>query len=205
MKVLIACEESGIVRDAFLARGHDAMSCDLKPTRRPGPHYEGDVLDVLGKGWDMMIAHPVCRYMANSGGRWLYLGGKKVNGRDEERWENMRAGAAFFNKLYNADIPKIVVENPIIHEHAQAIIGVKQSQVIQPWHHGHKEMKATCLWLSGDLPLLLPSNVVGPPPKDPEERKAWAVVHRMPPGQERERLRSETKQGIADAFAAQWG
>ena len=203
MKILVACEREGKVRDALIAKGHNAWSCDLHPTARPGPHIQDNVLNHLDDGWDGLIAFPVCRYLCNSGVKHLYLGMKKVNGRDPVRWEKMRRGARFFKVFLDADIPMRAVENPVMHGHAKSLDIGQQTQLIQPWQHGHREMKATCLWLVG-LPKLEPTNIVGPPPKDPEERKKWAVIHRMAPGPERERLRSETYQGIADAFADQW-
>jgi hypothetical protein len=185
--VLVACEFSGIVRDAFREKGHEALSCDLLPTERPGPHYHGDVLEILNNGWDMMIAHPPCTYLSNSGVRWLYT--------QEQRWIHMIEGAVFFRTLWQADIPKICVENPIMHRFATQIIGRRQDQCVQPWQHGHGETKGTCLWLKG-LPLLKPTSIV-------EGRKA--TVHRMSPSPERQKLRSLTYEGIAKAMADQWG
>lgn len=181
MRVLVACESSGVVRDAFIARGHDAMSCDLLPTERPGPHYHGDVLDVLHDGWDLMIAHPPCTHLAVSGARWF---------RDKQ--DEQREALGFVGLLFNAPIPRIAVENPV------SIISsrfVPPTQVIQPWQFGHGECKATCLWLAG-LPALHPTNIV----EGREQR-----VHRMAPGPNRWRERSRTFQGIADAMADQWG
>lgn len=193
MKVLVACEFSGVVRDAFIAMGHDAVSCDVLPTAQPGPHVEGDVRDILDAGWDLMIAHPPCTYLANSGVRWLYGGGGQV--RDDARWSKMRDGAGFFLAMLNAPIPRIAVENPIMHGHARAIVGRGPDQTIQPWQHGHGETKATCLWLKG-LPLLQPTNVVsGRSPR----------VHFAAPSPERWKERSVTLAGIAAAMAAQWG
>lgn len=187
MRVLVACEFSGTVRDAFAARGHDAMSCDLRETETPGKHYQGDVRDILGDGWDLMIAHPPCTYLANSGVRWLH--------EKPGRWEQMRAGAAFFRELLTADIPRIAVENPVIHRYAAEIIGRRPDQTLQPWQFGHGEIKRVCLWLKG-LPLLIETDVV-------EGREAR--VHRMPPGPEREKERSRFFTGIAAAMADQWG
>ena len=203
MKILVACEFSGTVRDAFIGRGHDAMSCDILPTEAPGPHYEGNVLDILDHGWDLMVAHPPCTYLTNSGAKHLYRKMKKENGVCFTRWRNMINGIDLFRKLLEADIPKIAIENPIMHGHAKSLININQSQTIQPWQFGHKEMKATCLWLKG-LPLLEPTNIVGPPPNNPEERKSWAKVHRQPPGPNRWKLRSKTYQGIANAMSHQW-
>ena len=195
MRVLVACEYSGVVRDAFLARGHDAMSCDLLPTDSPGPHYQGDVRDVLFDGWDLMIAHPPCTYLTNSGVRWL-----KDN---PERWELMKEGAEFFRMLLNAPIPMRAIENPIMHGHAVQIIGRRQDQVVQPWMFGHTEQKATGLWLE-NLPLLQPTDNVREEmmalPKKERNR-----IHYMSPGKDRWKLRSTTYQGIAEAMADQWG
>ena len=195
MRVLVACEYSGKVRDAFRAKGHDALSCDLLPTDRDGPHYQGDVFDIINDGWDMMIAHPPCTYLTNSGVAWLH--------KDLNRWLKLDDGAAFFKALLNANIPKVAVENPIMHKYAKERIGgLKQSQVIQPWMFGHLEQKATCLWLKG-LPPLVPTNNVKQEmmalPKNQRER-----LHYLPPSADRWKLRSTTYQGIDDAMAEQW-
>lgn len=143
-----------------------------------------------------MIAHPPCTYLSNSSAGWLYLGKKKENGRDPERWANMAEGAAFFKMLWEQHhIPRICIENPIMLGHAKDIIGTKQSQVIQPWQHGHGETKATCLWLK-NLPLLKPTNIV----EGREQR-----LHYLPPSADRWKLRSKTYTGIAEAMAQQWG
>jgi site-specific DNA-cytosine methylase len=181
MKVLVACEYSGRVRDAFVRLGHDAMSCDLLPTDVPGNHYQGDVADVLGDGWDLMVAHPPCTHLAVSGARWF----------KDKATEQVEA-LNFVRFLLGADIPLIALENPV------SVISSKirkPDQIIQPWQFGHGETKATCLWLKG-LPNLTPTNIV-----DGRE----PVVHRMPPGPNRWKLRSTTYSGIADAMAAQWG
>lgn len=195
MRVLVACEFSGIVRDAFLARGHEALSCDLKPSERPGPHYQGDVLDLLGEPWDLLIAHPPCTNISNCSAKWLYHGGRKENGPDPERWMGLGAGAMFFRTLLHAPVPRICVENPIMLGYAKQLIGTRQTQVIQPWQHGHGETKATCLWLK-NLPELTPTQVVaGRRPR----------VHHMSPGPDRGDERSRTYPGIAAAMASQWG
>ena len=183
MKILIACEYSGVVRDAFIGGGHEAMSCDLLPTDAPGPHYQGDVRDVLDYPWDLMIAHPPCTDLSVSGARHFQL--KRMDGRQQ-------ASAAFFMMLAKADIPKIAIENPIC---IMSSIYRKPDQVVQPWMFGHGETKATSLWLKG-LPKLLPTNIV-------EGREAR--IHKMPPSANRWKLRSTTYQGIADAMAQQWG
>ncbi len=195
MRVLVACEYSGIVRDAFKSKGHDAWSCDILPTDRKGLHYQCDVREVIGKEWDLMIAHPPCTYLTNSGVTWLY--------RDPSRWQKLDEAADFFRMLLHADIPRICIENPIMHKHAKERIGLHQSQVVQPWMFGHMEQKATCLWLKG-LPLLNPTNDVKDEmlklPNSQRQR-----IHYLPPSKDRWKIRSTTFQGIADAMADQWG
>lgn len=193
MKVLIACEFSGTVRDAFLALGHDAVSCDLLPSASLGPHIQGDALDHLREGWDLLIAHPPCTFLANSGVRWLYGGRGSV--RDLDRWKNMEEGAYFFRQMLCAPIPRVAVENPIMHGYARDIIGRAPTQTIQPWQYGHGETKATCLWLKG-LPPLQPTKIV-------EGRSP--MVHFASPSPDRWKKRSVTLPGIAAAMAAQWG
>ena len=196
MKILNACEYSGRVRDAFIKRGHDAMSCDLLETDASGPHHTGDVLDILGQGWDMLIAHPPCTYLANSGVSWLH--------KDEARWGLLNEGAAFFKTLLEANVDKVAIENPIMHKYAKERIGgVRQTQVIQPWMFGHTEQKATCLWLKNIPPLEQTKNVKEEMMKlTPKERQR---LHYLPPSKDRWKLRSTTYQGIADAMAEQWG
>jgi len=183
MKVLVACEYSGRVRDAFIARGHDAISCDLLPTESPGPHYQGDVFDIINDGFDLMIAHPPCTHLAVSGAR--YFAEKRADGRQQE-------AIVFFMRLASADIPMIAIENPIC---IMSSIWRKPNQIIQPWQFGHGETKATCLWLK-NLPLLIPTNIVS----GRENR-----IHKLPPSSDRWKLRSITFQGVADAMASQWG
>jgi hypothetical protein len=198
MNVLVACEFSGIVRDAFKDVGHNAISCDLLPSERDGLHLCRDVRKVLfsneyGKfRFDLMIAHPPCTYLANSGVRWLYNKDKTPNA---ERWHDMAEATKFFNDLLNADIPKICVENPIQHKHASKLINKKYDQIIQPWQFGHGETKATCLWLK-NLPKLQPTKIV-------DGRKDR--VHKLPPSETRWKDRSRTYEGIARAMAEQWG
>jgi len=187
MKVLVACEYSGRVRDAFIKMGHNAMSCDLLPSDVEGPHYKGNIFDIINDGWDLMVAHPPCTYLCNSGVSWLY--------KQEGRWDKMRDGANFFKKLLDCNISKFAIENPIMHKYAVEIIGRRQNQVIQPWMFGHGETKATCLWLKG-LPELQPTNIV----EGREQR-----LHKLGPSPDRWKLRSTTYQGIADAMASQWG
>ena len=183
LKVLVACEFSGVVRDAFRALGHDAMSCDLLPTDSPGPHYQGDVRDLLTEDFDLMIAHPPCTDLAVSGARWFAE--KRADGRQQRALD-------FVRLLLDAPIPRIALENPVSVISSQIR---KPDQVIQPWQFGHGETKATCLWLKG-LPLLTPTDVV-------EGREAR--VHRLPPSEDRWKLRSVTFTGIARAMADQWG
>ena len=182
LRVLVACEFSGVVRDAFTALGHDAMSCDLEPSETPGWHYTGDVRDVLkpGFGWDLMVAHPPCTHLAVSGARWF-----------AEKREEQAEALDFVRLLLDAPIPRIALENPV------SVISSrirKPDQIIQPWMFGHGETKATCLWLKG-LPKLVPTDVV-----DGREPK----VHYMSPGPNRARERSRTYAGIAAAMADQW-
>jgi hypothetical protein len=183
MKVLVACEYSGTVRDAFIARGHDAMSCDLLPTDVPGPHYQGDVFDIIGNGFDLMIAHPPCTHLSVSGARWFTEGRKPRSLQDD--------AAAFFMALVNADIPRIAVENPVC---VMSTRYRKPDQIIQPWQFGHGETKSTCLWLKR-LPKLQPTNIV-----EGREGKVW----KEPPGPDRWKIRSKTFAGIAKALAKQY-
>jgi len=204
MNVLIACEYSGRVRNAFVLKGHDAMSCDLlaSETERPDGwdgHYQGDVRDLLSDksySFDLMIAHPPCTYLCNSGVRWLAPGGKL----DPSRHKLMMKACDFFALLYWTDIPRIAIENPVMHNYARDYLWSAWkvptfTQSIQPWQFGHGETKRTCLWLRG-LPPLTPTCIV----KGREAR-----VHRMSPGPDRWKERSRTYQGIADAMASQWG
>ena len=181
MKVLVACEFSGIVRDAFIKAGHDAWSCDLLNTERPGPHLKQPVEQVLNATWDMLLAFPPCTHLAVSGARWW----------KEKRVEQDDA-IAFVRLLANAPIPKYAIENPI---GKLSTVWRKPDQIIQPWHFGHGETKATCLWLKG-LPLLRATDIV---------TGREARIHKEPPGKDRWKRRSRTYQGIADAMAQQWG
>ena len=197
MRVLIACEFSGIVRRAFSARGHDAWSCDLLPAEDgSNRHITGDARDILNDGWDLlMVAHPPCTRLCNSGVRWLSV---PPPGRTAEAMQDeLRSGAALFSAFWNAPIERIAIENPVMHKHAKALIEnySKPAQSIQPWQFGHGETKRTCLWLKG-LPPLTATNIV-------EGREAR--VHRMPPSPNRWRERSRFFTGIADAMASQWG
>lgn len=201
MRVLIGCEFSGVVRDEFLRRGHDAWSCDILPSERAGPHLQCDLLTILDQGWDLIIAHPECRYLNHAGVRWLYQNGRRwnkdgsENPRDLVRWAKMEQAAEFFKKILAASCPLIAVENSEMHPYAVELIGRKADQVIQPWMFGHGEVKATHLWLKG-LPLLQPTNIVsGRQPR----------VHHESPGPDRWKRRSRTLEGVARAFAEQWG
>lgn len=193
MKVLIACEYSGRVRDAFLAAGHDAMSCDLLPTDSPGPHYQGDVFDIIHDGWDLMVAHPPCTYLSVSGMHWTTRGL-----RDPKLTED---ALAFVQRLMDAQIERIAIENPI------SVISSrirKPDQIIQPWWFGHDASKKTCLWLK-NLPLLQPTDML---PGDAKTRRANQTAsgqNKLPPSKDRWKIRSETYAGIANAMAAQWG
>ncbi len=196
MKVLVACEYSATVRDAFLKRGHDAWSADLLPTEGdPGRHIQGDVTAILDRGWDLVIAHPPCTYLTNSGVRWLHT--------QEGRWERMHEGAEFFLAMLNAPAPRVAVENPIMHRYAIEIIGRRQDQVVQPWMFGHAESKGTGLWLKG-LPCLTPTDDVREEALAKTARERGRI-HWASPGPDRWKLRSKTYQGIADAMADQWG
>lgn len=190
-RVLVACEYSGIVREAFKEQGHDSWSCDFLDTEIPGQHIIGDVLDIINDGWDLMIAHPPCTYLCNSGVRWLY---NKKDGFNDKRHLEMVKACELFIKLLDAPIPKICIENPIPHKYAKALIG-PYTQLIQPWQFGHGETKSTCLWLK-NLPNLIPTDIV-----DGREAK----VHKMGPSPDRWKERSRTYVGIAKAFASQWG
>ena len=181
MRVLVACEYSGRVRDAFAAMGHDATSCDYLPSETQGKHYQGDVIDIINNGWDILIAHPPCTHLASSGARWF----------KEKRVEQGEA-IDFVKLLAHCDTPKICIENPI---GILSTVWRKPDQIIQPWQYGHGETKATCLWLKG-LPLLVPTNVV-----DGREPR----VHYMSPGPNRWKERSRTYEGVAQAMAQQWG
>lgn len=196
MKVLVACEYSGKVREAFRALGHDAWSCDLLPADDGSVfHYQGSVLDILNDGWDLMIAHPPCTYLCNSGVSWLH----RIDG----RWDQMRDGAEFFKALLNAPIPKICIENPIMHKYAKEIIGENYAQLVQPYQFGHPESKATCFWLKGLEPLQETENVKEKWQSLP--KKEAQRLHMLPPSKDRWKIRSETYQGIANAMAQQWG
>lgn len=199
MRVLIACEFSGVVREAFAALGHEAWSCDLLPSEKCGNHLTMDAIEALKcSKWDLLVAHPPCTYLTNSGVRWLYVNGNFGGGipvRDTERWTRMERAAYLFTRLLHCEVERIAVENPIPHRYALSIIGRRYSQIIQPWQFGHGETKATCLWLKG-LPAMKPTNIVA---------GRTARVHLASPGPERWKERSRTLPGIAKAMAEQWG
>lgn len=196
MRVLVACEYSGVVRDAFLRAGHDAMSCDLLPTEAPGPHHQGSVLDVLGDGWDLMVAHPPCTYLSVSGMHWTARGL-----RDPKLTED---ALDFVRQLMDAPISRIAIENPV------SIISSrirKPDQIIQPWMFGHDASKRTCLWLKG-LPPLAPTKLVEA--RIVDGKKRWgnqtdSGQNKLPPSKDRWKIRSATYPGIAEAMADQWG
>lgn len=203
----MACERSGVVRRAFRSLGHDAWSCDLEHADDGSRfHFRADALvaahcsQSMAYGappyWDLLIAHPECTYLANSGAKHLYAGMKAENGPSPDRWAHMGAAAAFFLALWNAPIDRIAIENPIMLGHPRRLFGIPDpTQIIQPWQFGHGETKATCLWLKG-LPPLQPTNIV----EGREQR-----VFRMAPGPDRKRERSRTYSGVAEAMATQWG
>lgn len=196
MRVLIACEYSGTVRDAFARLGHYALSCDLLPTDQGGPHYQGDVQDILHDGWDLMIAHPPCTYLCSSGLHW----NKRTPGREELTLESLE----FVRLLLNAPIPKIALENTI-GRISTAIR--KPDQTIQPYQFGHDASKSTCLWLKG-LPLLMPTQHIEPRLVDGKKRwgnQTDSGQNKLGPSEDRWKIRSTTFQGIAEAFASQWG
>jgi len=186
MKVLVACEFSGRVRDAFIAKGHDAISCDLLPS--DGPHIQGDVRGLLREPWDLVICHPPCTRLCNSGVRWLH---------ERNLWQEMEEAAQFFLECLEANSPKVAVENPVMHRYAREIIGRGPDFTIQPWNFGDPFKKRTCFWTRGLDPLMPTSNMTA--------AEAIAEVHLMPPSEDRWKKRSITYQGIANAMADQWG
>lgn len=193
LRVLVACEYSGTVRDAFRQRGHYAVSCDFLETEAPGLHYQGDVLDILDEGWDLMIAHPPCTYLASSGLHW--------NKRRPERQLLTEESLDFVRLLLKAPIPAIALENPI------GIISTriaKPDQIIHPWQFGHDASKATCLWLK-NLPLLEPTDVLPGGRKARRANQTASGQNKLPPSTDRWKIRSKTYQGIANAMAEQWG
>lgn len=210
MRVLVGCEFSGIVRQAFRDKGHDAWSCDILPAEDNSPfHYQCDVISLLNEVWDLGIFHPPCTYLTNAGVRHLHENVASKNGvkakiHGQARMREMEKACHFFNTLYNANIDKVCIENPIPHKYAKFYIG-DYTQLLQPWQFGEKQTKAVCLWLRG-LPKLKPTKIVGPPPKimSPEEKRSWHKVHYMSPGKNRWKERSRFFHGIAKAMSEQW-
>lgn len=197
-RVLVACEYSGTVRDAFRARGFDAWSCDILPTEGdPRWHIQGDAIEAAySQRWDLLIGHPECTYLCNSGAKHLYAGMKAENGPNADRWAKLGAAAMFFRTLLNAPIPHVAIENPIMLGHPRRLFGIPSpTQIVQPWQFGHGETKATGLWLKG-LPPLVPSDVVAG-----REQRIW----KMGPSPDRWKERSRTFAGLAEAMASQWG
>ena len=197
LNVIVAGEESGTVRDAFAALGHNAWSCDLQPSRKPGQHYQGSWRDIHWPSWDLVIAHPVCTHLAVSGAK--HFAAKRADGRQQ---------AAIEEFMWLATEPQR--QNPEIMSCLEQPVSImstlfrKPDQIVQPWQFGHEAFKATCFWLVG-LPKLLPTQVLTPPEKGTEAHKRWSAIHREPPGPNRARNRSVTYSGIAAAMAAQWG
>lgn len=204
MKVLVACECSGVVRDAFRRLGHEAWSCDLQGVEIggewPNYHLYGDASWFLRQEWDLLIAHPPCRFLSNSGVLRLYKGGKKSNGKDDARWSSMQAAAMFFKLMLDAPISKICVENPVMHGYGQRLIGSKQTQTIQPWQFGEDASKRTCLWLKG-LPKLIPTKIIR---KKRYANQTPSGQNKLGPSDERAAERAVTYRGIAEAMAMQW-
>jgi len=190
VKVLVACEYSGRVRDAFIEAGHDAMSCDILPDENfpSGPHYQGDVRPLLRESWDLVVAHPPCTRLCNSGVRWLH---------ERNLWDEMREGAEFFLDCLNANAPLVAVENPVMHRYAKEIVGRGPDFTVQPWQFGDPAKKRTCFWVRG-LPPLVPTSSMTAADAKPD-------CHMASPGPNRWKERSRTYQGIAKAMAAQWG
>ena len=213
MKVLIACEYSGAVRDAFIKQGHDAMSCDLLPTDVPGPHYQGSVTDILNDGWDLMIAHPPCTYLTVTGNKWFYHPedkhlepkDRRPHPRFPNRKQQREEAAEFFMMLWEASIPRVAIENPVGY---MSTYFRKPDQYVQPYEYGDAERKRTGLWMRG-LPKLKPTNIVEPVVIKYKNGRGtdskWHMDTMKLPPHERMKARSKTFQGIADAMAEQWG
>jgi hypothetical protein len=188
--ILVACEFSGTVRDAFIKEGYNAISCDIREPESGGPHVKGDAIETLqSSDWDGLIAHPPCTYLCNSGVRWLH--------ERDDRWQDMLDGAVFFRDFLKSEIPHIAVENPIMHKYARKIVGENYTQKVQPYEFGVPETKATCFWMRG-LPKLEPTE------KIPKE-EVNDSIHKMPPSEDRSKKRSVFFKGVAEAMAKQWG
>lgn len=205
-RVLVACESSGVVRRAFLARGHDAWSCDILPSEDgSNRHIRGDVRDYLADGWDLLaVMHPPCTVMCNSGAKHLYKCGRKENGKDPARWAALEDACDFYRTLRDAPVPRKAIENPVMHGHAIAKTGRGYTQFVHPYFFGEPFFKMTGFELI-NLPDLIATNRLEPPKPGTPEHKAWSRCHRTPPGPDRWRERSRTYQGIAEAMADQWG
>lgn len=205
LRVLIACEQSGVMRRAFAAHGHDVWSCDLLPAEDDSDHHMVcDVRDVLGDGWDMLVCHPPCTRLCNSGVRWLSAPPK---GRTlPDMWAELDEGVSLFSACWNAPVKRVAVENPVMHGHAKMRMpgDLPRPQIVQPWWFGDAAFKATGFYLRG-LPPLSPTERLTPPRPGTEAHKAWSMIHRASPGPDRARIRSRTFPGLAAACAAQWG
>ncbi len=210
MKILVACEESQAVTIELRKLGHEAFSADIIDCSGGHPewHIKGDVLEILNDGWDMMIAHPPCTRLTNSGRRWMH---NPPKGRTMvDMWSEFFAGVEFYLALRNASIPKIAIENPVMHDHARELLGKSKRNIVQPWWFGDKAFKATGFelinlpGLVSNLPGDLPGGRLVPPVSGTDEHKEWSKIHRMSPGPERAKLRSKTFPGIAKAMAEQW-
>lgn len=205
LRILVGCETSGVVRRAMAARGHDVWSCDLLPSEDgSNRHITGDIRDHLNDGWDMLaVMHPPCTRLCNSGVRWLHT---PPPGRTkEDMWAELEEGAALFSTCWQAPIPTVCVENPVMHSHARARLptNLPRPQIVQPWWFGEPFFKATGLYLRGLSPLVA-TNRLSPPTVGTPEHKRWSAVHRAPPGPDRWRFRSRTFEGVAHAMASQW-
>lgn len=206
LRVLVACEFSGVVRRAFLERGHDAWSCDLLPAEDgSNRHITGDARDHLADGWDLIVvAHPPCTRLCNSGVRWLH---QPPPGRTRaELWAELDDACDLFGAFWNAPVPRVVVENPVMHRHARERIPnyARPAQTVQPWWFGEPAFKATSFYLRG-LPPLTATRRLNPPAPGTPEHRAWSWIHRAPPSADRWRIRSRTFPGVAAAMADQWG
>lgn len=206
MRVLVGCECSGRVREAFRRRGHDAWSCDIKPAEDGSPyHFRGDLLallEIFDHDWDLAIYHPECTYLTNSANRWLYEDRPAQTA--AQRWDELRGAAAFYCKLRDSRVPRKAIENPQMGKQAQALVKPAKRQIVQPWHFGDPFFKGTGFELV-NLPPLKPTNRLTPPKAGTPEHKAWSRVHREPPGPNRKANRSRFFPGMADAMADQWG
>lgn len=206
LKILIGCETSGVMRRAFAARGHDVWSCDLLAAEDgSNRHIRGDVRDYLADGWDLLaVMHPPCTRLCNSGVRWLHV---PPPGRTHsEMWAELDEGAALFSACWQAPVPRVAVENPIMHKHARERMptDLPKPQIVQPWWFGEPYFKATGFYLRG-LPPLTATDKLVPPRPGTNAHKAWSAIHRAPPGPDRWKFRSRTFAGVAEACADQWG